>query len=400
MKRYFLIIAVFLHLIINPLIAQEGIEFFHGSFDEAKALAKEQGKLIFMDAYAVWCGPCKQMTNNVFPQKEVGDFFNKNFINMKVDMEKGEGLSLRSTYGVSAYPTLLFIDAQGNVVESVRGARSAESLLSWAKSIALPEPGVMGEMRAQYENGDRSIDFLKEYIKAEAAHDNDYDAYFAVLLDSMTNEEKMTSENASFILEHTSSMNSPSLAFIASNKSFFKNLNGEAAYDKVFNAIASKEGKLAAKTKDLTKAYDVIDFLKKYKPSGYKKFSSELMINYFAAIKDWNSYDKAVSSHLSKYNKVDDGSYKEVAWVYYMNMEEEDKLKKAEKWMQEAIKQNNTYENNLTQAYLLYKLQEFSAAEDAVNYALILADGQKRTDNAQILKDQILKKLNKVEIAE
>lgn len=400
MKRYLLIITVFLNSLLNPLIAQEGIEFFHGSFDEAKALAKEEGKLIFMDAYAVWCGPCKQMTNNVFPQKEVGDFFNKNFINMKVDMEKGEGLSLRSTYGVTAYPTLLFIDAQGKVVESVRGARSAESLLSWAKSIALPKPDLMSDMKAQFEKGDRSHDFMKELIKAEAAYDNNYDEYFAILLDSMSSEEKMMPENASFILEYTSSMNSPSLDFIASNKSFFKSVKGEAAYDKVFNTIASKEGKAASKTNDLTKAYDVIDFLKKYKPSGYKKFSGEIMINYFGAIKDWESYDKAVSAHLSKYNKVDDGSYKDVAWVYYMNIDEEDKLKKAEKWMQEAIKQNNTYENNLTQAYLLYKLQEFSAAEDAVNYALILADGQKRTDNAQILKDQILKKLNKVEIAE
>lgn len=400
MKKYLLVIIVILNFIVKPLTAQEGIEFFHGSFDEAKALAKEQGKLIFMDAYAVWCGPCKQMTNNVFPQKEVGDFFNKNFINMKVDMEKGEGLTLRSTYGVTAYPTLMFIDAQGKVVESVRGARSAESLLSWAKSIALPESGLMNDLRTRYENGERDIDFMKELIKAEAAYDNQYDEYFSELLDSMTNEEKMMPDNASFILDHTSSLNSPSLAFIASNRSFFKNVKGEEAYDRVFNSIASKEGKLAAKSKDLTKAYDVIDFLKKYKPSGYKKFSSELMINYFGAIKDWKSYDKAVSTHLSKYNKVDDGSYKEIAWVYYMNIDEEDKLKKAEKWMQEAIKQNNTYENNLTQAYLLYKLEEYSAAEDAVNYALILADGQKRTDNAQILKDQILKKLNKVEIAE
>jgi hypothetical protein len=68
--------------------------------------------------------------------------------------------------------------------------------------------------------------------------------------------------------------------------------------------------------------------------------------------------------------------------------------------MQESIKINNSYENNLTQAYLLYKLEAYSEAEDAVNYALILASEQKKTENAQILKNQILNKLNKKEIVE
>ena len=62
----------------------QGIEFFHGTFEEAKIEAKAQGKLIFMDAYAVWCGPCKMMRNTVFPLPEVGEYFNANFINMKV----------------------------------------------------------------------------------------------------------------------------------------------------------------------------------------------------------------------------------------------------------------------------------------------------------------------------
>ena len=63
--------------------AQSGIEFFHGSWDEALELAKKEHKAIFMDAYAEWCGPCKRMAKNIFTQKEVGDFFNKHFINVK-----------------------------------------------------------------------------------------------------------------------------------------------------------------------------------------------------------------------------------------------------------------------------------------------------------------------------
>lgn len=92
-----------------------GIKFFHGSFKEAKAKAKKENKLIFIDCYTTWCGPCKNMAKKTFVNKEVGDFFNKNFICMKIDMEQGEGITIQTNYSVEAYPTYLFIDSKGDV---------------------------------------------------------------------------------------------------------------------------------------------------------------------------------------------------------------------------------------------------------------------------------------------
>ena len=67
----------------------EGMRFFEGTFEEALQLAKKENKLIFMDCYGPWCGPCAQMVRLIFPLKEVGDFYNEHFINMKRDMERG-----------------------------------------------------------------------------------------------------------------------------------------------------------------------------------------------------------------------------------------------------------------------------------------------------------------------
>lgn len=111
------------------------IDFFHAPFAEVLAKAKEEKKLIFMDCYTSWCGPCRMMANQVFTRPEVGKYFNAHFVNTKVDMERGEGKDLAKKYGVNAFPTLLILDGEGNVVSKSVGALSPEKLLGWAKKI-------------------------------------------------------------------------------------------------------------------------------------------------------------------------------------------------------------------------------------------------------------------------
>ena len=110
-----------------------GIQFFHGTFAEAKALAKSQDKLIFVDAYTTWCGPCRLMASQTFTQPSVGEYFNKNFVNLKMDMESGEGVAFGSQYKVMAYPTLLFLDHNGAVKVRAMGAKPAQELINVGK---------------------------------------------------------------------------------------------------------------------------------------------------------------------------------------------------------------------------------------------------------------------------
>ena len=92
-----------LFLLFQAAVSAQGISFFHGSFDEAKAEAVKQHKLIFIDCFTTWCGPCAKMARDVFPTKEVGDFYNEHFICCKIDMEKGEGLKIAKDFGIKAY---------------------------------------------------------------------------------------------------------------------------------------------------------------------------------------------------------------------------------------------------------------------------------------------------------
>lgn len=116
-------------------LQSDGIKFSNLSLEKAMEESTKTGKLIFIDAYTDWCGPCKIMAANAFKDAEVGAFFNENFINLKIEMEKDpDGREVAMRYKVKAYPTLLIIDDQGNLVKQTLGLQSKDQLLKFGQS--------------------------------------------------------------------------------------------------------------------------------------------------------------------------------------------------------------------------------------------------------------------------
>lgn len=119
-----------------PAMAQEGkgIQFFKGTFAQALAKAKAEGKPLFVDFYAVWCGPCKKMEKQIFTQPEVGEYFNKHFVAVQLDAEKPENVDVAKTYKVEAFPTLGIFDGEGKALSINVGYMNAQELMAMAKT--------------------------------------------------------------------------------------------------------------------------------------------------------------------------------------------------------------------------------------------------------------------------
>lgn len=129
-----IVVSAFLLFAVFQLHAQEGISFEKNSWSQIVQKAKAEKKLIFMDAYTSWCGPCKSMQAKVFPDATLGNYFNATFINAKFDMEKGEGPALAAKYPIQGYPTLMFIDPNtGKIVMQALGYRNAQDLINIGK---------------------------------------------------------------------------------------------------------------------------------------------------------------------------------------------------------------------------------------------------------------------------
>ena len=112
--------------------AEAGIQFIENDWKLALKNAKDQNKLVFLDIYATWCGPCKMLKQYTFSDKAIGDFFNKNFINISIDGEKGVGPQLAQQYSIEGYPTLVVADSTGKPVLITAGYLPTDVLMQFA----------------------------------------------------------------------------------------------------------------------------------------------------------------------------------------------------------------------------------------------------------------------------
>ena len=158
MKKLILLFVAVLG--ISNVFAQ-GIAFEHGTLAEAFAKAKKENKLIFVDTYTEWCGPCKRLSKEVFPQEKVGDYFNSRFVSIKIDAEKGEGIEFAQKYKIKSFPTLMYLNANGDVMYVTRGFVNADGLIKDAK-IAVDPSAQLAALQKRYDEGERDLDFLMQ----------------------------------------------------------------------------------------------------------------------------------------------------------------------------------------------------------------------------------------------
>ena len=111
----------------------DSIRFINNSWIDALHQAQVQNKYIFVDAYATWCAPCNLLRATTFKNSKVAAFFNQNFINVEMDMERGDGPDLAERWGIQAYPTLLVLDSNGKPVTEALGYIGANALVRFGK---------------------------------------------------------------------------------------------------------------------------------------------------------------------------------------------------------------------------------------------------------------------------
>ncbi|MCO4292845.1 DUF255 domain-containing protein [Solitalea sp. MAHUQ-68] len=239
MNKILLSAAVCCALALSVKAQTREINFKHDApFKEVLAEAKKQNKLIFFDAYTSWCGPCKVMANTVFKTDSVADFFNQTFVNLKVDMEKGEGPKLKDRFDVAAYPTLLFIDGDGNLVHKIVGSAPVNEFMAESRKALHPENTVYG-LEKKFNAGDHSEATSLAYMTAlETAYEHTKMGEVAkVYFDALPQNTLLDSKNWELESRFLFDVSSKAFAYLYGKSDDLKAKYGAGKVDMYFNQV-------------------------------------------------------------------------------------------------------------------------------------------------------------------
>lgn len=329
-------------LFLNTAAFGQGIDFFDATWEEILAEAKKEDKLIFVDAYAVWCGPCKRMDAHVFPDPRVGSFYNANFINVKLDMERGEGIDFRRQYGVGSFPTFFFIRPDGEIAYRVSGAKPVDEFIQIGE-MALRRMDDLDMLQRSFEDGNREPDFMVRYIRALKRTG---EADLRIANEYLAEQEDITiPENLSFILESCSEADSRIFDLLIQHRRDIEKLYSRERVNQVIETACHATIQKALEFQLEFLLDDAKNKMKAHVPDRADEFGMRADIMFAAAMRDEKLFDRA-SKQFMRANRREKNPEVILFIAEQAQLGMAGKsgvMSQVESWLEDAIKANIDY---------------------------------------------------------
>jgi thioredoxin-related protein len=384
--KYLLLTFFCLSITLSTIAQDSHITFETENWEAALQKAKAENKIIFVDAYTTWCGPCKMMAKNVFTDQAVSDYYNEHFINMKIDMEKGEGILFSRAYDIRAYPTYVFVDAHGEIAHKGLGYMEPDKFIAFGEA-ASDEDNRLGTLAMRYQKGDRSPELLKQYAEVLSdAYDNQAGDIAEAYL--MEQQDWSTPENAKFLVTMAKpDPKSKLYQYMASNRQTLLSLVDPSQLDETLKAGAMLE----IQAKNMTYDEQETHFHTLFKDKGGEYFAEYNMRKYSRFGDDEKKKEKyleAASHYINTYHISNWRLLNAVAWNFYESTDDKSYLNHAMKWATTSVNEDSNYMNNDTAAAVAFKLGDKKTASFYAQQAIKLAkeSGEDYAETSKLLE--------------
>jgi len=382
-----------------------GVHFEQGlSWEQVQAKAKAEHKYIFMDCYTTWCGPCKFMSQHVFPLPEVGDFFNRQFVSVAVQMDKTpkdapavqawykDAGDIEKQYIVEAYPTYLIFSPDGQAVHRVTGSTRDGKELITKVSDAFDPARQYYTVIGHYRDHAGDSAFLRQALEMafKQADGASIEAIGNMYFDCL--KDLFSKGNLLLICRTIKSSKDKGFRLFIDSVARVDTVLGEKTRTAFVNSVIVKEdidpfvnaGAAGPKWKSLSARLE-----KKYPGERTDDLIALQKVKYYLGKKDQAKFDEA----LLDYMKQVDGQFgpedlNQVAWLAFSKSENRKVLAAALKWSRSSL--GNKADPNYfyyadTYANLLYKTGDKKNAIDWESRAIAVAGASKRPDKEKEL---------------
>lgn len=373
--------------------AQEAIKFQEVQFKDLVAKAKKENKIVFIDAYASWCGPCKMMEKNIFTQKSVGDYFNSSFVNARFDMEKGEGREIAAKYGVRSYPTYLFLNGDGELVSQNSGYMEESLFISMAKEVNSPN-NKKGSLKDRFAKGEKDPEFLINIMKLNSASDFEFakkasERYF----ENKKKTDELTKDDIGFLFFFLKSTEDQNYKVFSSKKAEIIKFLPEENYKEFDNQL--KLAKVVEESiDDKNKKINDEHFMKIAEPL-VGKIDAQTKLNqtklaYYEQNANFPEYEKAALEYYKNSDSFEPNELLKTAWIFSEHVKTPTSLKKALEWAEKSVMRGETSENT----YILARLYFLTGNNEmAKTYAEMSKNIASQSQKDSTLAEGLLKQI-------
>ncbi len=383
MKRLFFILAA---MTITLFSTAGEVEYFNKTWSEIKAKAKNESRMIFIDCYTDWCGWCKTMDKETMTSPDVVSILNEYFIPVKMDMENGEGIKLAMKYHVSAFPSFLFFDPEGNYVYQMAGYQKPDEFKKLLKNV------LSGSVTFRATGISNSLDevYPEFYAKAFAGNGKRTFPKAEEVNNFLASQNDLASEVAWAVIARFPVGEKYNNYFFENIEVYRQSFGPVMVADKV-NAVLGGMLDDAIKTKNdatFNKVLSLIDRYVKEDPSGAKIYTS---LAYYKGIKNWQKYFDAANMYINVNAFTNTDFVNTICWTLYENVSDRPMLNTASEWMIKVTEAEPKYAYLDTYASLLYKAGRNS---EAIEYAKLAIAAAKKDGTDAKSTEELLKKLN------
>jgi thiol-disulfide isomerase/thioredoxin len=367
-------------LIFTRGVYSQGMVFFEGPWAKVLEKAKAENKNIFVDAYTDWCGPCKMMVKNVFPLPEVGAFYNRNFINYKLNMEKGDGVDFARTFQVGVYPSYLFFNAEGRMLHRTVGYKQGPQFIADGAA-ALDTTRQLVTNILKYQTGNREPQILYNLALglAEAgAPDANLEKEY---LKTQEGNALIRKENYDFILRAQSGYRGEAFKVLLANREKFYTVAPAESINDFISSTLFRTLQYAVGNNMNLLADSVMTDLRQFQEPLRSQFLAYAEILKNANNSDREKYFSAMIQYIETYGSRD--MEKKSAYAMELaNTRQPDKLDKAITWMNSVLEQDKSLKNYEMMAYIYLAAGKKSEAQSISEQGIKVAENIDGDDSA------------------
>lgn len=344
-----------------------------GSWNDFKSLALTEKKLIFIDAYTDWCIWCKVMDKETFSDPVVADFMNKNFINVRYEMETGFGITMSAKYRVNAFPTFLIFSGDGRLVSRIIGYHKSKEFLELLNTALDP---------AKQDNlagvtGDVTPGFPEFYIASFGKKEVRTRPDSATVNGFLASSKNLYGEIPYSVMFRFYSLLAPEYKnFVIEHYDTLKQLYGRNDLENIAGSYVNGRLALAIKNRSEAELAEVLALSQKYFPESAQEYALNYRIRFYQGTEQWNQYADVVEKGIAD-KTIEENGTNSYAWTVYERCGDKQIVSRAASWMEKVVQQFPKYMFVDTYAALLFKNGDTKKAKAFAEKAIALGKEEK-----------------------